>query len=259
MVSAIRAVTHTQGAATFAGRISFSALMVALSVSTAQGSTQGTVSESRVSVAPGGNASAGEIEYSFDTALNKTSARFRTSLASGNFFSRLFSGSHDVHALVAVYECGGRACVDPPDAVRLSLISDEFRQAPFGNRPSLGSVAILVITVGDTVVRFPLAIAQRTELWSAPDVVSHVAGPSRDDRAAVNINALMTQVHIERTATAWIPICVFIALVNGKDVHGTVAGLDFDFSEDVMSGLREFAAEISPSAAARMINSCRNR
>ncbi len=213
MVSAIRAVTHTQGAATFAGRISFSALMVALSVSTAQGSTQGTVSESRVFAASGGNASAGEIEYSFDTALNKTSARFRTSLASGNFFSRLFSGSHDVHALVAVYECGGRACVDPPDAVRLSLISDEFRQAPFGDRPSLGSVRILVITVGDTVVRFPLAIAQRTELWSA----------------------------------------------HGKNVYGTVAGLDFDFSENVMSGLREFAAEISPSAAARTINSCRNR
>ena len=269
MVSAIRAGSLTRGPAAFARRISFSGLMVALSVNTAQGSTQGTVSESRVSAASAGSASSGEIEYAFDTSLNKTSARFKTALASGNFFSRLFSVSHDVHTLIAVYEFGGRARVDPPDAVRLSLISDEFRQAPVGDRPSLGSVPILVITIGDTVLRFPLGIAQRTELSSVPDVVSHLARASWDDRAGINVNARnresgdrhqpMTQLHIERTATAWIPLCDFIALVNGKDVHGTVAGLDFDISEDVLSGLRQFAAEMTPSAAVRTSNGCRSR
>ena len=258
MVSAIPVKSLAQGAATAAAQIGFATLMLALSAPTAHGGIQ-AVSEQRVFSPLESSGFSAEIEYLFDTALNKTNARFKAPLAPKGFFSRLFSGSRDVHTLIVVYDFGGRAHVGLPETVRLSLLSDEYRREPAGERPWNAAAPILVVNFDDTIVRFPLGIAQRTEVWSEPEFANLVAHTPPNTVARVNIDARVSQVHIERTATASIPICDFMALVNGKDVHGTVAGLSFQLSEDVLAGLRQFASEMTPDAAARTSIMCGSR
>jgi len=227
--------------------------MLALSVATAQGSTQSNASEQKAASAES-SGSSGEIAYTFDGDLNRTNARFKTSLESGNILSRIFSRS-PVHTLIAVYDFGGRTHLNPPDAVRLTLISGEFRQG-VPDRFSPGAPPILVLVVGDRELRYPLGIAQRTEVWSAPDGVQPAVRDRGTGDPNINVNAIRSQVHVERTATAMIPICEFLALVNATNVHGTVAGEDFDLSKGVVSGLREFADEMAPGVSAQAVGNC---
>jgi hypothetical protein len=249
MVPAVRPGNHL---ATIASRSGSAGLMLALFVATAQGSTQSNASEQKVASAES-NGSSGEIAYIFDSDLNRTMARFKSGLESGNIISRMFSRS-PVHTLIAVYDFGGRTHLNPPDAVRLTLISDEFKQG-IPERFSPGPPPILTLVVGDSELRYPLGIAQRTEVWSAPDGVlpavrDHVTGDPH-----INIGS---HVHVERTATAMIPICEFMALVNATNVHGTVAGLDFELSKGVVSGLREFAAQMAPGVPGQVDLNCRS-
>ena len=250
MVSAVRAWrSHPRALMT----IGFAVVMLALFVATAQASTQSNASETRVASTENGGFS-GEIAYTFDSDLNRTNARFKTSLESGHLLSRIFLHS-PVHTLVAVYDFDGRTHLNPPDAIRLTLISDEFRQG-VPDRFSPGSPPILVLFVGDSVFRYSLGIAQRTEVWSGADAVPSGVRDHLDGAHHINLNAIRPQVHVERTATAMIPICEFLALVNAANVHGTVAGLDFDLSKGVVSGLRAFAAEMAPGVAARAGVNC---
>lgn len=229
-------------------------LAVALPFASASASVvpQAKDSEKRVwpSVSEAGSFS-GEIEYSFDSALNKTRARFKTSLASGNILVRILSGPPAVHTLVAAYEFRGRAPANHPDYVRLSLMSDEYKQAAEQYFPLLGVEPTLVVSIGDTVVRYPLGIAQRVEEWEVPNIPSSVSPPPRGRELTRNLPHLPREIHIERTATALIPICDFLALVYTRNVRGTVAGLDFDLNDGVVSGLRAFAAQMNPNTAAR--------
>ncbi len=200
----------------------------------------------------------GEIEYAFDTALNKTQARLETSLASRNILSRMFSGS-PVHTLASIYEFGGHAATITPDSIRLSLSSAEYTQASPGYRPSPAAEPVLIITSEDSVVRFPLDIAQRTEVWSAPDFVSGTTRLPSGENLVTNSHESASQIYTRRTATVRLSTCDFLALINGKNVRGTVAGLDFDLSEEVISRLRQFATEMAPSAAPRGGFGCRSR
>lgn len=241
-------------------RTGFAGLAVALPFASASASVVPQVKDSEKRVWPSVSEAgpfSGEIEYSFDTALNKTRARFKISLASRNILLRVFSGPPAVHTLVAVYEFRGRAPADHPDSVRLSLMSDEYKQAATQYFPLFGVEPILVMSIGDTVVRYPLGIAQRVEEWEIPNIPSSVSRPSRSDEPTRYFPQLPREIHIERTATASIPICDFLALIYARDVHGTVAGLDFDLNDGVVSGLRAFAAQMSPNAAARDGINCR--
>jgi hypothetical protein len=245
MISAASAWNHTRGPATILGRIGIAALALSLPLSAARGSQQERINESRVLVpAAGQSAFAGEIEYAFDTALNKTRARFRAPLASRRLISRIFARS-PVHTLVASYEFVGRTSVDRPDSIRVSLMSDEYMEAPSAYRPTLGPQPILLIAIGDSVAQFPLGIAQRTEVWSAAETFFRVNNLSPGASAGINTYRPTSQMHIERTATTWIHACELLALISQKDVHGTVAGLDFELSEEVIAGLRQFAAGLA--------------
>ncbi len=190
----------------------------------------------------------GEMDYVFDTALNKTSARFKTSLARGNAFFRVLAGPPPVHTLIADYEFAGRTPPHPPDAIRVSLMSSEFVQSPSEYRPSRGPEPVLVVTVGDRVGRYALGIAQKIEEIRVAEAVSQVAQLRRGTDPRVNSPQSPSELHIERTATARIPICDFLALVHGGSVHGTVAGLEFDLNDDVVAGLRQFAAEMASAS-----------
>jgi hypothetical protein len=248
MISAAR-WNHTIRAFTSVGRIGIAALMVSLPVSTARGSQQERISESRVSLpASRPNEFAGEIEYAFDTALNRTTALFRAPLGSRRLLARMFTGA-PVHTIVATYQFGGRAAIDRPDSIRFSLMSDEYVDGAPDYRPTFGAQPpILLIIYDDAIARYNLGVAQRTEMRSAHETYARVnQTSSAAAEARINFSGVATQVHIERTATAWIPVCEFIAIVDARIVHGTVADLDFDLNEDVISGLRQFAAKMAPS------------
>ena len=255
MVSDVRSGSNPRTLATISSRIGSAGVMLALFVATAQGSTQSNASEQKVASAES-NGSSGEIAYTFDSDLNRTNARFKTSLESGSILSRIFSRS-PVHTLIAVYDFGGRTHLNPPDAVRLTLISDEFRQG-VPDRFSPGPLPILILIVADRELRYPLGIAQRTEVWSAPDGVQPAVRDHGTGDPHVNVNAIRSQAHVERTATAMIPICEFLALVNATNVHGTVAGVDFDLSKGILSGLRVFAAQMAPGVSAQVDLHCRS-
>jgi hypothetical protein len=188
------------------------------------------------------------MDYVFDTALNQTSARFRSSLARGNVFFRVLAGAPPVHTLVAIYEFAGRTPRSLPATIRVSLMSDEFEESAPAYRPSAGPEPVLVITFGDRIARYPLGIAQRIEERSASDAVSQVPQLRRGEDPRTNSPQGPGQLHIERTATAWIPVCDFFILVQGTTAHGTVAGVEFDLNERVVSGLRQFAATMASAA-----------
>ena len=213
---------------------------------------QGSNSETRIwsSVTEAGR-STGETEYVFDTVLNKTTASFRASLASGNVFARLFRSPPPVHTLIADYEFPGRTSFQPPEMIRVSLMSSEFKLSGSGYRPSSEPRPVLVIVIGDRIARYHVGIAQTIEEWSVPNRVTQVSESLRGIDPRANSPAGPMQLDIERTSTAWIPICDFLILVRGRSAHGTVAGLEFDLNEGVVSGLRQFAKKMVPEALAR--------
>ena len=233
----------------FTMRIGLSGLVLALSVRTASAIPQVSSSERRV-LPPVSESAAfsGVIEYSFDTALNKTSARLETSLESRNVLVRKLLGPPTVHTLIAAYDFLGRGLPNHPDAVRLTLMSDEFKQASADYVPSLRPVPILVVSVGDTVFRYPLGIAQQTEVLVAPSSPSRVSRSPLGDAPTGYYQQVTDEVHIARTATASIPICDFLTLLNARNIQGTAAGLEFVLDETVVSGLRAFAAKMNPGA-----------
>ena len=226
------------------------ALMLALPVSVALGSVQDKISESRVSlpvsVEPG---FAGEIGYAFDTALNITRGSFKASLVPRGILSRIFRGTPTVHTLTAAYEVAGHGAGNTPDSIRVSLLSDEFSQSYPGNGPPPFPEPVLTITVADSVARLPLGISQQIEIWPSRDSGLRAVRTPQGTKFGVNLNVPEPQMHVQRTATVRLSTCAFLALLAGKDARGTVAGLEFDINEDVMAGLREFAAEFGPGAS----------
>jgi hypothetical protein len=216
--------------------------MLGLITGVADASTQEALNEKRI--ASSSTASfRGEIDYYFDSTLNKTRALYRTSLESGNLIKRLFT-SPEVHTLVVAYEFKGRTDPAAPDGVLVTLLSDLYYARPLDDgRPTLRS-PLLVIRIGETVLRYPVEIAGMTEVWS--DSASERYQLINVDRHPhVNVNPIPNRVHVHRRATARIPICEFLILANGRDVRGTVAGLAFDMSDEVLGGLRRFAAEMA--------------
>jgi hypothetical protein len=231
----------------FTIRICLSGLVLALSVRTAFAIPQVGASERRIlPPVSQSDAFSGAIEYSFDTALNRTSARLETTLGSRNALTRALSGRPTVHTLIAAYDFRGRVLPDYPDSIRLTLVSDEFEHASSDYVPLFRVVPILAVSVGDTVYRYPLGIAQTTEDLLAPNVPSRVSlSPSGD--APIGYSQQVThEIHIARTATASIPICDFLTLVSARNLQGTAAGLDFHLDEAVVSGLRAFAVKMNP-------------
>lgn len=237
-----------------------SALMLALPVGVVHASVQDRISESRVSLpASAERGFSGEMGYAFDTARNMTTARFKTSLEPRGIFSRIFRGSPPVHTLTAAYEFAGRGHLKAPDSIRIALVSDELSHAYSDNGLGQAPELALTLVLGDSVVRFPMSISQKTEVWwPYGGLARGVQGPQGAD-ARINFNAPTPPVHIHRTATVRVSICAFLALVAAKDVHGTAAGLGFELDEDAIAGLREFAAGMAPTTAVPASLSCHSK
>lgn len=220
-----------------------SVFVLALPISVALGLPQERISESRVPPpASMERGFAGEIGYAFDTALNMTRARFKAPLAKRGILSRIFGTTPAVHTLTATYAVAGRGLSIAPDSIRISLMSDEFSQAIPGNGPPPFPEPVLTIMIADSIVWLPLGISQKTVVWSSRDRGQRAIRPSPGENIGMNRNAIEAQMHIQRTATVRLSTCAFLALLAEKNMRGTVAGLEFEINEDVMAGLREFAA-----------------
>lgn len=221
--------------------------MLALAVSSAGASTQDSLNEKRIA-STASVSLAGEIDYTFDTALNTTHARYTSSLAPTNFFKRLFVNS-PVHTVIATYDFGGRVNTVIPDAVRLTLLSDEYKLAAGDDMLESRYLPTLIVHVDEIIRYYPLSVGQRTETWLEGERRTHSPNAQNSNAADANSNQGRTGVHVARTATVSIPICEFLALVNGHEVRGTVVDLDFQFRDHVLRGLRRFAAEMTPLGA----------
>ena len=218
------------------------AFMLALPISVALGSVQEKISESRVSLpASVERGYAGEIAYAFDTALNMTRAQFQASLARRGILASLFRATPAVHTVTAIYAVAGRGVGNAPDSIRISFISDEYSQAFPGNGPPPFPEPVLTVETAGSMASLPLGISQRIEVWSSRDTGLRAIRASGSEITSVNRNVPQAQMHIERTATARVSTCAFLALLAEKSMRGTVAGLEFEINEDVMAGLREFA------------------
>jgi hypothetical protein len=66
-------------------------------------------------------------------------------------------------------------------------------------------------------------------------------------------------MHVTRNVTVRLSACAFFGLIAGNNLHGTAAGLPFELNEDVIAGLREFAAGMSSYAGAPNGATCGNR
>ncbi|MEO8909171.1 MAG: hypothetical protein ABI408_02955 [Gemmatimonadaceae bacterium] len=224
---------------------SLSGLVLVVALRTPPAGAQASASETRVfpSVSAS-DAFSGQIEYSFDAALNRTRARFKVSLDTRNALRRILLGSLTVHTLIAAYEFQGRTLSNRPASVRVTFESDEVERLVEDFAPRWEAVPVLILPIGDTVMLYPLAIAEEIDELIAPTPNVRTSRSSQGE--SVGFQQLpIREIHIRRRASAWIPLCDFFVLASANAIRGTVAGLDFRVNEKPMAGLREFAAEIN--------------
>ena len=192
---------------------------------------------------------AGEIHYEFDTALNKTSARFVVPLGSRGIVHKIFFSTPVVHTLIVSYKYAGMRSSRSPDTVRLSFKSDEYAYSGVENSLPPAMEAYLTIDLGAQRRTYPLAIAQRTEVTHKSDPRNREGVYLRGTNPLGQSSPSMVEVHVARMATAWLSICDFLELTNETEFHGSVGGLAFSLDRQAVAGLREFAAQMAGAGA----------
>ena len=194
----------------------------------------------------------GEITYEFDSVLNETTATYVAPLGKRDLMHRLFS-TPTVHTVIASYHINGRIASHLPDTIRVVLESDEYVEQSSESRLSLFTPTMLNIGVGERMLEHSLSVAQRTELETPrrgmPENAAY--GP---DRQRFEQSASAPLAHVRRKATAWFSMCDFLSLIHQREIHGTVAGLDFRLNAEVVAGLNRFAAEMLAGDAPRFID-----
>jgi hypothetical protein len=190
----------------------------------------------------------GQVEYSFDTALNMTRVRFSAPLDSRGMLRRIFLAPPVVHTLIASYEFAGHSITHIPDAIRLTLISDEYVDSVAAEEslmvaPDRG----LQLVVGGKVTRYGVSVAERTRSTPIAAVGPRNLGGERNGRFLTQMPERQ-QVRISRTVTSLLSICEFLDLIKQNEAKGRVGELDVAISHGVILGLRHFAWAMKPKA-----------
>jgi hypothetical protein len=184
----------------------------------------------------------GEIEYAFDTVSNRTSVVFVASLESRSAWRRVLLGTPAVHTIRAAYEFSGRIRSRAPDTIRISLLSDEYIVAQADRLPFGEPGPVLSIMLSDTTVaRYAVGTAARREMSPARLVNAPSSASMQQSRIIIELPPTLQEIHISRTATASLPLCDFLGLINREQVRGNVGGLQFTLDSGVIAGLRDFA------------------
>src|SRR4051812_14945193 len=194
----------------------------------------------------------GEMQYEFDSTLNRTSARFVVALGSRGIVHKIFFSNPVVHTLVVSYKYAGMRASRGPDTVRVSFKSDEYTYSAVENGAFPAMDAYLEIALGEQRLTYPLAIAQRTEVTATPAARNHEGAYLRGDAPLGRSAPSMVEIHVARTATAWLPICDFLELTNQQEIRGSVAGLEFSLDREAVAGLRRFAAEMGEAVTKKL-------
>lgn len=186
----------------------------------------------------------GEIEYAFDTASNRTTVVFAASLEPRSAWRRFLFGTPAVHTIRAAYAFEGRARSRAPDTIRISLLSDEYIVAPEDRLPFEEPEPVLSIMLSDTTVtRYAVGAATRREISSARLLNSSSSVSIQQPRIIVQLPPTIQEIDISRTATASLPLCDFLGLIDQDQVRGNVGGLEFTLDSGVIGGLRHFAEQ----------------
>ncbi|HJQ09756.1 MAG TPA: hypothetical protein VJ840_01875 [Gemmatimonadaceae bacterium] len=196
----------------------------------------------------------GEIAYEFDSVLNQTTATFVAPLGKRDLLHRLFAVP-TVHTLVVSYHFTGRVAADLPDSIRVRLESDAYVDSTSSHWFDVLGERTLDIAVGESTVQHSLSISQRIELDTHAGGISQntVVAPDRQRFLQVRQTPL---ARVRRRATAWFSICEFLAMIAQPEIHGTVGGLGFSVSHEVVAGLNRFAAEMQPVGAQAIHPAC---
>ena len=194
----------------------------------------------------------GDITYEFDSVLNQTTATFVAPLGQRDLVHRLFS-TPTVHTIIARYEIRGRIASHLPDTIGVVLESDEYVEPSLDSRFMIPTQRTLNVGVGTRVIEHSLSVAQRIQLETRARRMADnlVFGPEHQRYAEPMPSQL---AHVTRKATAGFSICEFLSLIDQREIHGTVAGLDFTVNPAVVAGLNRFASEMLPDDAPRFID-----
>lgn len=186
----------------------------------------------------------GEIVYAFDTVSNKTTVVFAASLESRSAWRRVLFGAPAVHTIRAAYAFDGRTRSRAPDTIRISLLSDEYTVSQADRVPFREPSPLLSIVLSDTTVAlYAVGTATRREMSPARLVNSPSSHSIQQPRINIELPPIQ-EIHISRTATASLPLCDFLGLINRDQVRGSVGGLEFSIDSGVIAGLRHFAEEL---------------
>ncbi len=199
----------------------------------------------------------GEISYEFDSVLNQTTATYVAPLGKRDLVHRLFATPR-VHTIIATYRFNGRIESHPPDTISVLLESDDYAQLNPDSRFVIVTQRTLNIAVGDRMVEHSLHVSQRVELEPQPrrgqENAVFAPGRQRFEQPAQTQLAQTELARVRRKATAWFSICEFLALIDQREIRGTVAGLDFTLNPAVVAGLNRFASGMLPDNVPRFVD-----
>ena len=189
----------------------------------------------------------GQIEYSFDSSLNMTHVRLSAPLDTRGVLGRIFFAPPVVDTLIASYEFAGRSISHVPDAIHLTLISDEYVDSVAAEESLLAAPDHgLDLVVGARVRRYGITVAEGLRATTIPGAGPRNLGDERNGRFVMQVPE-RRQVHISRSLTSLLSICEFLDLISQNEVKGRVAGLDVTISRGVLVGLRQLALEMRPT------------
>ena len=184
----------------------------------------------------------GEIEYAFDSVSNKTAVVFVAALEPRSAWRRVLFGTPVVHTIRAAYDFDGRTQSRAPDTIRISLLSDEYIVAQADRLPFGEPGPVLSIVLSDTTVaRYAVGTATRREMSPARLINPPSSFSMQQPRTIIQLPPTIQEIHISRTATASLPLCDFLGLINREQVRGNVGGLQFTIDSGIIAGLRHFS------------------
>jgi hypothetical protein len=201
----------------------------------------------------------GDVDYIYDSASNRTTAKFSVSLQSYNIFHDFMnSGGPEVQTLTAEYSFPGRTLTSSPESVLVGFVRNEF--GPFANENVpliVGESTAVEILLDDSIrKRYRARVTQKRNQVR----IYRGLGRPEDERGTVRWTAdgsifvgtgkPVDEIEVEECAEMWLPLQEFLSLMAARKVEGKVNSQNLRIRERAFFGLREFASHMNPATPA---------